>query len=84
MGRHASPEPEPVAAPEPARRAHTVVVWVERILLGLAAGAGILVVLHWAGTSWVAAAWIAALFAVVVPVAAWLAGTVPGREHHHR
>ena len=81
MGRHASPAPDPVAAPEPTPPAHKVLVWFERVLLGLAAGAGIFFVLRWAGTSGEAAAWIAAAIAVLVPVAAWLAATVPGGDH---
>ncbi|WP_426595119.1 hypothetical protein ACPPVS_05995 [Cellulomonas sp. McL0617] len=84
MGRHASPDPDPVAAPEPATPVHRIVVWGERILLGLAAGVGILLVLRWAGTSWSAAAWTGLAIAVIVPAAAWLAATVPGREHRDR
>ena len=91
MGRHAaSPGPEPVPAPQqkpvavPVAPAHPVVVWIERILLGLAAGGGICAVLRWAGTSWTAALWVAAVIAVLVPVAAWVAATVPGRDHQHR
>ena len=86
MGRHASPEPEPEPTPDaPAPQAtHRTVVWIERVLLGLAAGAGILFVLHWAGTTWTAAIWIAVAIAVIVPAAAWLAGTVPGRDHPGR
>jgi len=81
MGRHASPGPEPEPASEPATRGHRVVVWVERVLLGLAAGGGTLAVLHWAGTSWTSSIWIAGVVAVLVPAAAWLASTVPGHEH---
>ena len=77
MGRHASPEP----ADEPERRAHPLGVWMERVLLGLAAGAGIFGVLVWAGTSWTGAVWVAAAIVVIVPAAAWLASTVPGSEH---
>lgn len=81
MGRHASPAPEPVDAPEPPSRAHGVAVWVERVLLGLVAGVGTLAVLRWAGMPWATVAWIAVVIAVVVPAAAWLSATVPGRDH---
>ena len=78
MGRHASPAP----AEEPEQPAHPLGVWIERVLLGLAAGAGIFGVLVWAGTPWTGALWAAVAIAVIVPAAAWLASTVPGREHH--
>lgn len=81
MGRHATPDP---AADQSLRQRLTrrVVVWLERIGLGLAACAGTLLVLRWAGTSWTASLWIAGAIAVVVPVAAWLASTVPGHDSH--
>jgi hypothetical protein len=81
MGRHATPDP---AAEQPlrSRLARHVVLWIERIGLGIAAGAGTLGVLRWAGTSWTASLWIAGVTAVVVPVAAWLAATVPGDDAH--
>ncbi|WP_028047153.1 hypothetical protein [Cellulomonas sp. URHE0023] len=82
MGRHASPGPEPEPVPEPVTPGRRLVIWVERVLLGLAAGAGILAVLRWAGTPWTSSIWIAAAVAVLVPAAAWLASTVPGHEHH--
>jgi len=59
-----------------------VAVWAERVLLGLAAGAGILAVLRWAGLPWTSTIWISGVVAVLVPAAAWLASTVPGHEHH--
>jgi hypothetical protein len=79
MGRHATPDP---AAEQPLRTrlAQRLVLWLERIALGLAAGAGTLGVLRWAGTSWTACLWIAGSVTVVVPVAAWLASTVPGHD----
>ena len=79
MGRHASPEPEPT---EPEQTTHPIVVWIERVLLGVAAGAGIFGVLVWAGTPWTGALWVAVAIVLIVPLAAWLASTVPGREHH--
>ncbi|MDQ0374147.1 hypothetical protein [Cellulomonas humilata] len=81
MGRHNTPDP---AAQLPARRrlGRFLVRWVERIGIGLVAGAGTLGVLLWAGTSWTASLWIAGTVAVIVPVAAWLASTVPGPESH--
>jgi hypothetical protein len=79
MGRHSTPDP---AAEQPPRQrlGMHVVLWLERIGLGLAAGAGTLAVLLWAGTSSTASLWIAGGIAVVVPVAAWLASTVPGHD----
>ncbi|WP_028049136.1 hypothetical protein [Cellulomonas sp. URHD0024] len=82
MGRHASAGPEPEPGPEPVTATGHLVIWAERVLLGIAAGVGILVVLHWAGTPWSSSLWIAAVVAVLVPAAAWLASTVPGNEHH--
>jgi len=79
MGRHATPDPA-AEQPLPKRLARHVVLWLERIGLGLAAGAGTLGVLRSPGTSWTASLWIAGAIAVVVPVAAWLASTVPGHD----
>lgn len=79
MGRHATPDPA-AEQPLPKRLARHVVLWLERIGLGLAAGAATLGVLRWAGTSWTASFWIAGAIAVVVPVAGWLASTVPGHD----
>jgi hypothetical protein len=79
MGRHATPDPAQ-DLPAPRRIARHVVVWLGRAGLGLLVGAGTLGVLRWAGTSWAASLWIAGTAAVVVPVAAWLASTVPGHD----
>jgi hypothetical protein len=79
MGRHATADPAPEL---PARRrlARFVVRWLERLGLGVAVGAGTLGVLRWAGTSWTASLWIAGTVVVLVPIAAWLASTVPGHD----
>lgn len=79
MGRHATPDDTP-ELPARRRAARFLVLWLERVGLGMAAGAGTLGVLRWAGTSWTASLWIAGAVAVVVPVAAWLAATVPGHD----
>jgi hypothetical protein len=79
MGRHNTSDP----GAQLSRRAllgRFLVRWLERIGLGLVAGAGTLGVLLWAGTSWTASLWIGGTVAVVVPVAAWLASTVPGHD----
>ena len=75
MGRHASAEPDPQS-----RGHRTLVVWAERAAMGLAAGVVMLFVLRWANLSWSAAAAIAVGVAVLVPVAAWVASTVPGHD----
>jgi hypothetical protein len=75
MGRHASAEPAPQASGH-----RGLVVWVERIGMGLAAGIVMLLVLRWADVSWDAAVVIAAGVTVLVPVAAWVASTVPGHD----
>ncbi|MEN0129550.1 MAG: hypothetical protein AAGC49_08920 [Brevundimonas sp.] len=75
MGRHASAEPAP--------REHghrPLVLWAERIAMGVAAGVVILFVLRWANLSWAAAAAIALGVLVLVPIAAWVASTVPGHD----
>ncbi|WP_456844544.1 hypothetical protein [Cellulomonas sp. P5_C6] len=82
MGRHSTPDPAAEQPPQQRVVRHAV-LWLERIGLGLAAGAGTLGVLRWAGTSWTACLWIAGAIAVVVPVAAWLASTVPGHDQGH-
>ena len=79
MGRHNTPDPAE-QLPLRTRVLRWVLLWLERLGLGLAAGAGTLGVLRWAGTSWTAALWIAGAVAVLVPVAAWLASTVPGHD----
>ena len=81
MGRHNTPGP---AAQLPARTrlGRFLMRWLERIGLGLVAGACTFGVLRWAGTSTTASLWIAGTVAVIVPVAAWLASTVPGPESH--
>ncbi|WP_421740153.1 hypothetical protein [Cellulomonas sp.] len=79
MGRHATPDPAQELPPR-RRLARLVVLWLERIGLGAAAGVGTLGVLRWAGTSWTASLWIAGAVAVIVPIAAWLASTVPGHD----
>ncbi|MBO3084575.1 hypothetical protein [Cellulomonas fengjieae] len=79
MGRHNTPDPT-AKAPLRARVARHVVVWLERIGFGVVAGAGTLGVLRWASTSWTASLWIAGAVAVLVPLAAWLASTVPGPD----
>jgi hypothetical protein len=81
MGRHNTPDP---AAKLPARTrlGRFLARWIGWIGFGLVAGAGTLGVLLWAGTSWIASLWIGGTVAVIVPVAAWLASTVPGPESH--
>ena len=84
MGRHSTAEPTPDRPePEPVPPARPLILWLERVALGIAAGAGILFVLRWAGTSWAASLWIAAAVAVVVPAFAWLAATVPSPTHRN-
>lgn len=75
MGRHASAEPDPQA-----RGHRTLVVWAERVAMGLGAGLVMLFVLRWANLSWAASAAIAVGVTVLVPVAAWVASTVPGHD----
>ena len=58
MGRHDTPGPGR-AAPARTRLGRFLVRWLERIGIGLVAGAGTLGVLLWAGTSWTASLWIA-------------------------
>ncbi|NUU18662.1 hypothetical protein HP550_15515 [Cellulomonas humilata] len=79
MGRHNTPDPAE-RPPLRTRLARRVVLWLGRIGLGLVVGAGTLGVLRWAGTSWTASLWIGGAAAVVVPVAAWLASTVPAHD----
>lgn len=78
MGRHAAANPVD-EVPEPERPAGWR-VWVERTVLGVAASAGTLLAARWAGAGWSTATWIAIGALVVVPVAAWAAATVPGRD----
>lgn len=52
-------------------------VWAERAVLGLISAGGTLPVARWAGAAWSTSAWIAAAVLVVVPLAAWVAATVP-------
>ncbi|MDM7832602.1 hypothetical protein [Cellulomonas edaphi] len=75
MGRHASVEPTPQEQGHPRRT-----VWLERVGMGLAAGVVILLVLRWADLSWATAAAIAVGVTVLVPLAAWVASTVPGHD----
>jgi len=75
MGRHASAEPAPQ---EHGHR--RLLLWGERIGMGVAAGVVILFVLRWANLSWAAAAMIALGVVVLVPIAAWVASTVPGHD----
>jgi len=75
MGRHASADPTPQASGH-----RGLVVWIERVGMGLAAGLVMLVVLRWANLSWSQAIAISAGVAVLVPVAAWVASTVPGHD----
>ena len=49
-------------------------------MLGLVSSAGTLLAARWAGAGWPTACWIAVAALLVVPVAAWAAGTVPGRD----
>lgn len=77
MGRHAgSSEP---AAREPGAAA---LVWLERGLLGLVAGAVIALVLRWAGLAADPSLVVGIVVLVLVPVAAWVASTVPDRPAH--
>lgn len=71
MGRHA----DAVApAPDGPGRAS---VWLERGAVGLVAGGLLALVLRWAGWSWTSSLLVGAAVLVGVPVAAWLAATVP-------
>ncbi|MBT0995625.1 hypothetical protein KIN34_15190 [Cellulomonas sp. DKR-3] len=72
MGRHAD---APVPAPDAPRRRS---VWLERAATGLVAGAVLALVLRWTGWSWSASLLLGAAVLAGVPLAAWLAGTVPG------
>lgn len=74
MGRHASPPPAADAGRSRLLRL------AERVALGLVAGAVILGVMRWAGAEWSTAVWVAVGTAVLVPVAAWVASTVPGAD----
>ena len=73
MGRHASAEPAP-------HERGRLTLWAERIGMGVAAGVVMLFVLRWANLSWPAATAIAVGVTVLVPVAAWVASTVPGHD----
>ncbi|MCR6689528.1 hypothetical protein [Cellulomonas sp.] len=73
MGRHAGSS-QPVAR-EPGAAA---LVWLERGLLGLVAGAVIALVLRWAGLTAGTSLVVGIVVLVLVPVAAWVASTVPG------
>ena len=79
MGRH-NTAGSAAELPARTRLGRFLVRWIERIGLGLVAGAGTFGVLRWAGTSTTASLWIAGTVAVIVPVAAWLASTVPGHD----
>ncbi|MGY4645871.1 hypothetical protein [Cellulomonas sp. URHB0016] len=79
MGRHATPAPG-AARPPRERFLSRVVTWLERLVLGIAAGAVTLGVLHWSGADSTTARWCAGIATVVVVAAAWLASTVPGHE----
>ncbi|WP_157465534.1 hypothetical protein [Cellulomonas sp. Leaf395] len=81
MGRHNTPDPA-AQLPVRTRLGRFLLRWLGRIGLGLVAGACTLGVLLWAGTSWTASLWIAGTVAVIIPVAAWLASTVPGPDPH--
>ncbi len=70
MGRHAGTAP-PV---DPRSR---LTVWLERVLVGIGAGGVIAVVLRWAGTSTSTAVTVGLAVLLLVPVAAWVASTVP-------
>lgn len=76
MGRHAVPEPshdspDPTASPGSDLLA--------RAVLALAAGLATLLASSWAGLPWRQAGLAALAVAVVVVVAAWVAGTMPQR-----
>lgn len=70
MGRHAGTAP-PV---DPRSR---VTVWLERLLVGILAGGVIAVVLRWAGTPSRTSFAVGVAVLVFVPLAAWVASTVP-------
>jgi len=79
MGRHATPAPD-AARPPRERFVARVVTWLERVLLGAAAGAVTFGVMHWSGADPTTTRWCAGVAAVVVVAATWLASTVPGHE----
>jgi hypothetical protein len=79
MGRHASGS-EPVADPRTRRRT-LVVTWLERVGLGVAAGAVTLLALRWADVGWSTALLVGGAALVAVPLFAWVASTVPGHPH---
>jgi hypothetical protein len=79
MGRHATPAPDAARPPRERFLGH-VVTWLERLALGVVAGAVTLGVMHWSGADWTTTRWCAGIAAVVVVVAAWLASTVPGHQ----
>lgn len=76
MGRHASGAAQP-ARPRRERAASTAAVWVQRVALGVVAGAAIWLVLRWAGVEDRTALVGAAGAAVVVVVSAAVAATLP-------
>jgi len=79
MGRHATPAPDAARPPRDRVLVH-VITWLERVALGLVAGAVTLGVLHWSGADWTTARWCAGIATVVVVAATWLASTVPGQQ----
>jgi len=70
MGRHAGRTPVDLRT--------RVTTWIERVLVGIGAAGVIAVVLRWAGTSVTTAVRVGVAVLVLVPVAAWVASTVPG------
>ncbi len=77
MGRHAGPDP----APEPLEPAPAApgLDGRSRLVLALTVGVTTLLATSWAGLPWASAGIAAAAATVLVPVAAWIAGTLPPR-----
>lgn len=69
MGRHAGRERVDLRT--------RLTTWLERVLVGIGAAGVIAVVLRWAGTSVATAVTVGVAVLVLVPVAAWVASTVP-------
>ena len=76
MGRHAVPEP----GHEPLEPAPTAALDLRsRLVLALTVGVTTLLATSWAGLPWAQAGIAAGGAAVLVPIAAWVAGTMPPR-----
>ncbi|NLE72655.1 MAG: hypothetical protein GX609_11320 [Actinomycetales bacterium] len=74
MGRHATP---PARPPRPDRAAPRGRRLLARLVLAATAFVATTLAVSWAGNPWSTAALVGLAAAVVVLVAAWLAGTMP-------